>query len=287
MNKKLLAQHSLKWNPFSLQLPVEALQPTAPIDIFSRRVEQLARDGGFALLTGESGVGKSSAMRLLVEHLGRLPDLRVGLLTRPQSQLGDFYREVGDLFGVTITPHNRWAGTKVLRERWHAHIQTALFRPILLIDEAQELLPSVLNELRLMSSVELDSRQLLTVVFAGDSRLLEKLRSPELLSLGSRIRVRLTLEPPVPSELAVFLRHGLEAAGNPRLMTDELISTLADHAAGNHRILMNLGADLLAAATDRDLSQLDEKLFFEIYSVPKTSSAERDARADRTRRSRR
>lgn len=284
MDKKQLARHSLKWNPFSLQLPLEALQSTPPIASFCRRIEQLAREGGFALLTGPAGAGKSSAMRLLTEHLAQLPDLRVGLLTRPQTRMSDFYREMGDLFGVPLTPHNRWAGTKILRQRWHDHIETALFRPILLVDEAQELLPAVLNELRLMSSVELDSRQLLTVVFAGDGRVLDKLRLPDLVPLASRIRVRLTLDPPAPAALAALLRHGLEAAGNGRLMTAPLIETLAEHAMGDHRTLMNLAADLLAAASERDLSQLDEKLFFDTFPMPKVAGAERDpARARRSR----
>jgi len=100
IDRKLLAQHGLKWNPFSLQLPLEALQRTAPIDSFCRRVENLARDGGFAVLTGEPGTGKSSAMRLLAGHLAGVRDLRVGELTRPQSHMADFYRELGDLFGA-------------------------------------------------------------------------------------------------------------------------------------------------------------------------------------------
>ena len=62
------------------------------------------------------------------------------------------------------------------------------------------------------------------------------------------------------------MRQGLENAGNPRLMTDELIATLADHAAGNHRVLMNLAAELLAAAAERDLARLDEKLYFDVFS---------------------
>ena len=285
MDRKLLANYGLKWNPFSLQLPLEALQRAAPILSFCRRVENLAREGGFALVSGDAGTGKSSAMRLLVEHLSHVRDLRVGELTRPQSHMADFYRELGELFGIRLTPHNRWAGTKLLRERWHAHIGSVLYRPVVLVDEAQEMSATVLNELRLMSSVELDSKLLLTVVLAGDGRLTSKLRAEELVSLGSRIRVRLQLEPLTTPALAQVLRQGLENAGNPSLMTDELITTLADHAAGNHRVLMNLAADLLAAAAERELSLLDEKLYLELYALPKP--APREATTDRSRRSRR
>ena len=131
----------------------------------------------------------------------RQRDVTVGVITRPQAGLADFYREMGDLFGVELRPHNRWAGAKVLRERWQAHIDSTLSRPVLIVDEAQEMQPAVLAELRLLASADLDCHILLTVVLAGDGRLVERLRSEEFLPLGSRMRVRLALERATPDEL--------------------------------------------------------------------------------------
>src|ERR1700680_1687443 len=90
--------------------------------------------------------------------------------------------------------------------------------------------PAVLAELRLLSSARLDSHILLTVVLAGDGRLLERLRSEELLPLGSRMRVRLALERTGPEELQEYVVHALQKAGAVKLMTPELIATLCDHA---------------------------------------------------------
>ena len=101
-----------------------------------------------------------------------------------------------------------------------------------LVDEAQQMLGSVMSELRLLSSVEFDSKNILTVVLSGDARLLELFHQPELLPLASRIRVRLSLDYQAPDELANFLRSLMTNAGNPQLMTDPLIETLAEHAAG-------------------------------------------------------
>src|SRR5262249_57520339 len=105
-------------------------------------------EGGLGRVGGERGVGKSVGLRLLVERLAALRDVKVALLSRPQSGVGDFYRELGDLFGVPLVPHNRWAGAKALREKWQVHIDAALFRPVLVVDEAQEMQAAVLNELR-------------------------------------------------------------------------------------------------------------------------------------------
>ena len=238
MNQKLLSLYGLKWNPFAAELPVEALYASSRLDSFCWRVEQLIGEGGFALVTGLPGLGKSVTLRVLLERLSGLRDARVGVLTRPQAGLADFYREMGALFAVQLHPHNRWGGAKVLRERWQEHIDASLCRPVLIVDEAQEMQPPVLNELRLLSSARLDSHLLLTVVLAGDQRLLQHLRAEELLPLDSRMRVRLVLERAVPEELRELLQHALAKAGAPKLMTPELIATLCDHAQGNPRALI-------------------------------------------------
>lgn len=172
------------------------------------------------------------------------------------------------MFGVALRPHNRWGGFKALRERWSAHLQGTLLRPVLLVDEAQEMHPSVLSELRLLSSAEFDSRTLLSVVLAGDARLTHKLRRDELLPLGSRLRTRLPMEYAAADELNACLNHLLACAGNAGLMSKGLIETLCDHAVGNYRVLTGLAAELLAVAAQRQLPCLDEKLFLDVFGSP-------------------
>ena len=268
MNKKLLALYGLKWNPFAPDVPVEALHVTPRIESFCWRVGQLAGEGGFALVTGAPGTGKSVTLRMLAERLAGQRDVKVGVCSRPQANLADFYREMGDLFGVELRPHNRWAGAKVLRERWQTHIDASLARPVLIVDEAQEMLSTVLSELRLLCSTRLDSHILLTVVLAGDGRLAERLRSDEFLPLASRMRVRLSLERATPEELAEHLRHALQKAGAVKLMTPELIATLCDHAQGNLRSLMIMAGELLETAAQREARQIDETLFFDTCGIP-------------------
>jgi general secretion pathway protein A len=265
---KLQTLYSLKFNPFRPDVPVEALFTTPTVDAFLRRVEHGIADGGYVMVTGDPGTGKSVALRLLQKRLESVRDVVVGTIEHPQSRTMDFYRELGELFGVPLAAHNRWGGFKALRARWADHITSTLSRPVLIIDEAQEALTPVFNELRVLASKALDSRQLLCVVFAGDARLVERLRTPDLLPLGSRIRRRLVLDYAQRDELLACLDHLLETAGNPSLMTTELKATLADHAAGNYRVLMNLADELLSLAADRELPRLDEKLFLDGLAQP-------------------
>jgi type II secretory pathway predicted ATPase ExeA len=272
---KLLQTYGLKFNPFRPDVPIDALYTTPSLDSFLRRVELGIADGGYVTITGEPGCGKSVALRLLKKRLDAIPDVVVGVMEHPQSRVLDFYRELGDLFGVPLQGHNRWAGFKALRARWNEHISSTLMRPVLVLDEAQEVLGSVFSELRTLASKDLDTRQLLCVVFAGDLRLPERFRSPELLPLGSRIRRRLVIEQASRDELLACLDHLLESAGSPVLMTTELKSTLADHAVGNYRILMNLADELLAVAGERELKRLDEKLYMDVFATPAKKVAKR------------
>jgi general secretion pathway protein A len=280
MNQKLLALYGLKWNPFSPELPTEAIYVPPKIENFCWRIEHAQiREGGFAMIHGDPGSGKSIVLRLLAERLKKLPDITVGVVNHPQSNLNDFYRELGDIFAVPLRPSNRWGGFKALRERWFAHLEASRCRPVLLIDEAQEMPTPVLSELRLLASARFDSQPLLCTVLAGDARLVEKLRHEELIPLGSRIRTRLATEFASRDDLLACLEHLLAGAGNASMMSLPLRNMLVDHAVGNYRIMTTMAAELLTAAAQRDLPVLDEKLYMEVFAQPNSPTQRRAATA--------
>lgn len=264
--KRKLPAYGLKWDPFSREVPPEALFRSALAESLCWRTEHvLLEDGGFASVIGEPGTGKSACMRLLEQHLLRNSGAKVVALEHASGSVSGFYRELGECFGVELSPRNRWGGFKALRACWREHMDSTLLRPVLLVDEAQEMNPKVLTELRLLSSTRFDSRVILGVVLAGDRRLLDKLRKEELAPLGSRLRVRIALEPMDKETLAKVLDHRLQAAGGTALCTQGLKSTLVERAAGNPRSMLNMGQELLVAAMQGELKRLDEKLFLKVF----------------------
>jgi hypothetical protein len=72
-----------------------------------------------------------------------LPDVTVDAIHHPQSNLADFYRELGDIIGLVLLPNNRWGGFKALRERCLSHMESSHCRAVLLIDEAKEMTSQV------------------------------------------------------------------------------------------------------------------------------------------------
>jgi type II secretory pathway predicted ATPase ExeA len=265
-NTDIRSLYGLKYNPFLPDLPPEALYSMPGSESFSMRVQSMAEHGGFALITGEPGLGKSKTLQKIAHQLEQIPDLTVGVMQRPQSKLGDFYRELGELFSVNMSPSNRYGGFKALRDRWKSHCQSTLLKPVLLIDEAQQVSAECLTELRILQSHKFDSQSLLFTILCGDNRLPDRFRGADLLPLGSRIGPRLLLEPLSPEQLQDYLHFALQQAGNGQLMSEELILTLSGHAANNLRVLNQMAAELLAVAAQQNLASIDVSLFFELFS---------------------
>lgn len=270
----------LKWNPFIQDVPIEGLVATPRINSFVYRIESLVLDGGFAMITGDPGLGKSVLLRILEDKLSAIRDLVVCPITRPQSKLGDFYRELGMHFETPIQNSNRWGGYKALRDRWLAHIEATHLRPVILVDEAQRMHSETMVELAHLASAQFDSRAILTVIFCGDSRLQERFREADLFPIGTRIRTRYAAEPASREELITLMAERLERAGNGALMTKSLIATLADHSAGNPRVMLNTGDELFSRAVERELTVLDEKLFLEVFG---RQDQKRTTKKERTR----
>ena len=80
------------------------------------------------------------------------------------------------------------------------------------------------------------------------------------------MRVRMTLQPLGGDHLLDYLEHALSQAGAPHLMSKTLMETLVDHAAGNLRVLNSMAAEMLLEGARKEMAQLDEKLFLEMFS---------------------
>ncbi|TJY62912.1 AAA family ATPase [Sinimarinibacterium sp. CAU 1509] len=168
--------------------------------------------GGFVQLTGEVGTGKTTIVRaLLAQHL---PDVEVALIHNPRQGELEFVHTICDELHVPYSDQN--ATLKGLVDALNAHllkVHAAGRRTVLIIDEAQNLQPSVLEQVRLLTNLETPKEKLLRIILVGQPELSALLARPDLRQLSSRITARYHLMPLSPAETREYIEHRLQIAG--------------------------------------------------------------------------
>jgi general secretion pathway protein A len=209
-------------------------------------------NGGFVMLTGEVGTGKTTICRAFLEQTPEHVD--VALVLNPAMTAIELMHAICQEFGV-VTPDNN-DSVKVLVDRLNAFLLDEHARgrhPVLIIDEAQNLCPRVLEQVRLLTNLETSKQKLLQIFLIGQPELRDMLASAELRQLNQRITARFHLAPLSARETAAYVDHRLAVAGVERpLFTAQALREVHRRSRGVPR-LINLICDrsLLGAAVSR------------------------------------
>ncbi len=174
--------------------------------------------GGFVLLTGEIGAGKTTVCRAFLEQIPKR--CNVAYIFNPKLSVAELLKSVCDEFHIPYPDHG--AGLTTVKDhldplnafllRTHAVGQNN----VLIIDEAQNLSADVLEQLRLLTNLETSERKLLQIVLIGQPELRDMLARPELEQLAQRVIARFHLGALTESETAHYIRHRLTVAGMNR-----------------------------------------------------------------------
>jgi len=165
---------------------------------------------GFIVVTGDIGVGKTTVCRAL---LRRLPErFATALVVNTLVTEKELLRTVLDDFGAPVPDGTRKDLLDALNRFLLAEAGAGR-RPVLIIDEAQNLAPPLLEQVRLLSNLETEKRKLLQIVLFGQKELQEKLRLPQLRQFDQRITVRATILPLDRRETSRYIQHRMSVAG--------------------------------------------------------------------------
>lgn len=168
-------------------------------------------EGGFIVLTGEVGTGKTTVCRCV---LAQMPDdVDTAYVLNPKQTAQEMLATVCDEFGI---PYPARATVKVLVDRLNEFLLASHRigrRSVLIIDEAQNLSIDVLEQLRLLTNLETNERKLLQIILLGQPELLDMLERNDLRQLAQRITARFHLGALAQSEVGSYIRHRLEVAG--------------------------------------------------------------------------
>ena len=167
--------------------------------------------GGFILLTGEVGTGKTTINRCLLEQLPEQTE--VAFILNPKYSVTGLLSAICDDLGIDYNPSSEMkdyvdALNEHLLENHRNNLQT-----VLIIDEAQNLSTDVLETIRLLTNLETNTRKLLQVILIGQPELLAMLERPELRQMNQRITARYHLRALRQEELADYIAHRLSVAG--------------------------------------------------------------------------
>ncbi len=172
-------------------------------------------DGGFVMLTGEVGTGKTTVCRCLLEQVPENTD--IAFIINPKLTVQELLATICGEFGIKCPEGN--TSNKVFVDHLNEYLLTTHAKSrnaVLIIDEAQNLSPDVLEQLRLLTNLETNQRKLLKIMLIGQPELKEMLARPELRQLAQRITARYHLEPLSQTEVGAYVAHRLTVAGVPR-----------------------------------------------------------------------
>ena len=197
----------------------------------------LETDGGFVLLTGEVGTGKTTVCRCLLEQI---PDnLDVAFVLNPKLTASELLATVCDELQISYGPDS--ASIKELIDSINRHLLEAHGagrKTVLIIDEAQNLGPEVLEQIRLLTNLETNQRKLLQIIMLGQPELRDQLAKPELRQLSQRITARYHLGPLDRREIGPYINHRLAIAGHhKKLFPDKLVNRIFSLTNGIPRLI--------------------------------------------------
>jgi general secretion pathway protein A len=220
--------------------------------------------GGFVLLTGEIGAGKTTVCRCFLEQVPRR--CNVAYILNPKQTVEELLLSVCEEFRIPVEPladghHSVKAlvdGLNAFLLRTHSVGQNN----VLIIDEAQNLSVEVLEQLRLLTNLETTERKLLQIILIGQPELREMIERPELEQLAQRVIARYHLHALSIDETALYVRHRLEVAGLTSAVpfSDAALRRIHELSRGVPRRINLLSDRALLGAYARGRSAADERI---------------------------
>ncbi|MBV34656.1 MAG: AAA family ATPase [Rickettsiales bacterium] len=221
-------------------------------DALAHLLYGISSGGGFVMLTGEVGTGKTTVCRCLLEQLSS--NVRLAYILNPKLDAIELMATMCDELGIEYEPGEKSlkAFTDLLRDRLLENHEQGL-NTVLMIDEAQNLSVEVMEQIRLLTNLETNERKLLQIILIGQPELQELLAKKELRQLAQRITARYHLKPLSLKETASYIEHRLRVAGIQRpLIKSNSIKQIYQASGGVPR-LINIITDrsLLGAFVER------------------------------------
>lgn len=244
---------------FPFKKEVDKIFISRQLAYLQKRCAHFIETQGLALLTGEVGSGKTTFLRHFLNSLN--PNThKTFYLAQTFRSVQSFFRSLAAALGLK---------PKYLIDDLTAQIKTELtdvyrkqkLYPLLVIDEAQNLSDTVLEEIRLLTNFRMDSKNYLTLFLLGHPLLKARLKLTPYAALRQRLSFSYHLTGLEQDELEPYLTHRLKLAGRTKpIFTAEAVTLLFNYAKGLPRVINTLAHEALYQAAAQEKTMIDEKL---------------------------
>ncbi|MBU2515907.1 AAA family ATPase [bacterium] len=259
MKEKIQNHFGMSRLPFSKTISTSELFITSSIKSISERLSLAVGNEDFALISGTAGSGKSSAIRYFISQLDKTTYPHV-YITAEKYKIGDIGKLI--LHGLNMeVPYNGYEALRKLHSVILKLNSDQNIKPVIVIDEAQELPISTLSSIKNITNFEIDSRSRIAFIFVGQSQLINKLNMNELSSLKRRIRIRFKFNNLSVEDTMRFIEHQLKMAGVTKaIFTEDAKNEIFRLSNGIICNINNICYDLIVNAVEKSLDIIEPSL---------------------------
>ena len=257
MNANYRVFFELQKEPFTADIPLEDILPTEALMAVHQRIDYTIRLGAVAVVTGEIGAGKSTALRYTVESL-HTSQYHCLYVTATSGTILELYRQVLDALAMDSRGTSRAVMRRRIQHQILEMVHSKKLQLILIIDEASMLRMEVLAELHTLLQFDKDAKPFLTLVLAGQNILVDKLSYRDALPLASRVVARSHLEAVNRRQMAEYLTHHLAIAGvNHELFAEDAVTAIHQGSGGLFRKANHLARGAIVVAAKQKSMTVD------------------------------
>jgi type II secretory pathway predicted ATPase ExeA len=255
MNNNYRSFFGLKKEPFGSDLKTSEILETDELKSVTKRLDYAVRLGGAALVTGEIGSGKSTALRYSSEKL-HPSEYVTFYVTATSGSILELYRQITAEMGIYQSSNSRAVMTQLIKNEIKDLVDGKKMKVVLIIDEASLLRIEVLSELHTLCQFHKDSKPWLPLILAGQSTLIDKMMYRASAPLASRIIARSHMEGLDRQGMLLYLEHHLSLAGvKTNLFEDAAVTAIHQGSGGLLRKANHLArGSLLAAAGEESMT---------------------------------